>query len=48
MKLRQSLQMDTYNLEKWQKDRVRKGLNSLWDFEDSDDLEEGDYYYEDD
>lgn len=37
---------DVYNLEEWQKERVRKGLNDPWDF-DEDEIEEGDYYDDD-
>lgn len=40
-------ELDSYNLEDWQKERVKKGLNNPWDFEE-DDLEEGDYYDGDD
>ena len=40
-------QMDNYLLEDWQKELVRKGEYDPWSFEESGDLEEGDYYYED-
>ena len=40
-------EMDAYGLEDWQKDLVRKGEYEPWNF-DEEDLEEGDYYYEDD
>ena len=40
-------EMDVYNLEDWQKDLVRKGEYDSWNF-DEEDLEEGDYHYEDD
>lgn len=43
-------EMDTYGLEEWQKDLVRKGDYNPWNFEEEDSaeqLEEEDYYYED-
>ena len=39
-------EMDEYCLEDWQKDLVRKGEYNPWNFEEED-LEEGDYFYED-
>lgn len=41
-------QMDNYLLEEWQKELVRKGEYDPWSFEEEGELEEGDYYYEDD
>lgn len=41
-------EMDAYDLEDWQKDLVRKGEYDPWNFEEDGDLEEDDYYYEDD
>ena len=41
-------EMDTYCLEDWQKDLVRKGEYNPWNFEEDGELEEDDYYYEDD
>lgn len=41
-------EMDDYMLEDWQKDLVRKGEYNPWNFEEDGDLEEDDYYYEDD
>jgi hypothetical protein len=40
-------EMNAYDLEEWQKDLVRKGEYDPWNFEE-DNLEEDDYYYEDD
>ena len=40
-------EMDYYGLESWQKDLVRKGDYEPWNFEETGDLEEDDYYYED-
>ena len=40
-------EMDDLNLEEWQKDLVREGKYSPYDF-DEEELEEDDYYYEDD
>lgn len=40
-------EMDAYDLEEWQKDLVRKGEYHPWNFEEKN-LEEGDYFYEDD
>lgn len=41
-------EMDSYGLEEWQKDEVRKGNYDPWSFEEDGELEEEDYYYEDD
>ena len=41
-------EMDNYGLEEWQKELVRKGDYEPWNFEESGELEEDDYYYEDD
>lgn len=40
-------ELDDYGLEDWQKDLVKKGDYDPWNFEEED-LEEDDYYYEDD
>lgn len=40
-------ELDDYGLEDWQKDLVKKGDYEPWNFEEED-LEEDDYYYEDD
>ena len=40
-------ELDTYGLEDWQKEEVKKGNYDPWNFEEED-LEEDDYYYEDD
>lgn len=40
-------ELDDYGLEDWQKDLVKKGEYNPWNFEEED-LEEDDYYYEDD
>lgn len=40
-------ELDAYDLEDWQKDLVKKGDYDPWNFEEED-LEEDDYYYEDD
>ena len=40
-------ELDDYGLEDWQKDLVKKGDYAPWNFEEED-LEEDDYYYEDD
>lgn len=40
-------EMDAYDLEDWQKDLVREGRYNPWNFGEED-LEEDDYYYEDD
>ena len=40
-------ELDNYGLEDWQKDLVKKGEYDPWNFEEED-LEEDDYYYEDD
>lgn len=40
--------MDNYGLEEWQKELVRKGDYEPWNFEESGELDEDDYYYEDD
>ena len=39
-------ELDAYGLEDWQKDEVKKGNYDPWNFEE--DLEEDDYYSEDD
>ena len=40
-------ELDSYELEDWQKELVKKGEYDPWNFEE-DDLEEDDYYQEDD
>ena len=40
--------MDDLELEDWQKDLVREGKYDPENFEESEDLEEDDYQYEDD
>ena len=40
--------MDMYALTDWQKEEVRKGNYDPWNFEEDGELEEDDYYYEDD
>ena len=40
--------MDNYGLAEWQKELVRKGDYEPWNFEESGELDEDDYYYEDD
>ena len=40
--------MDDLDLEDWQKELVREGQYDPENFEESEDLEEDDYYYEDD
>jgi hypothetical protein len=40
-------EMDVYDLEDWEKEEVKKGEYDPWNFEEED-LEEDDYYYEDD
>lgn len=40
--------MNDLELEDWQKDLVREGKYDPENFEESEDLEEDDYYYEDD
>lgn len=40
-------ELNDYGLEDWQKDLVKKGEYDPWNFEEED-LEEDDYYYEDD
>ena len=40
--------MNDLDLEDWQKDLVREGKYDPENFEESEDLEEDDYYYEDD
>lgn len=42
-----SKEMDNYGLNNWEKELVKKGSYSPWNFEESDELEEDDYYYED-
>ena len=39
--------LDNYGLEDWQKEEVKKGNFDPWNFEEED-LDEDDYYYEDD
>ena len=39
-------ELDNYGLEDWQKEEVKKGNYDPWNFEEE--LEEDDYYYEDD
>ena len=41
-------EMEAYELEEWQKELVRKGEYDPWNFEEDGDLEEDDYYNEDD
>lgn len=41
-------EMKAYELEEWQKELVRKGEYDPWNFEEDGDLEEDDYYNEDD
>ena len=41
-------EMDNYMLEDWQKELVRNGEYNPWNFEEDGDLEEEDYYFEDD
>lgn len=41
-------EMDNYGLKPWQKELVRKGDYGPWNFEESGDLEDDDYYFEDD
>ena len=40
-------EMDNYDLEDWQKDLVRDGDYDSWGFEEDGELEEDDYYSED-
>ena len=40
-------EMDAYELEDWQKELVRNGEYDPCNFEEDGDLEEDDYYYED-
>ena len=40
--------MNDLDLEDWQKDLVREGKYDPENFEESEDLEDDDYYYEDD
>ena len=40
-------EMNSYCLEDWQKDLVRNGSYDVWSF-DEEELEEDDYYFEDD
>ena len=40
-------ELDNYGLEDWQKEEVKKGSYDPWNFEEED-LEEDDYYSEDD
>jgi len=39
-------ELDNYGLEEWEKEEVRQGNFDPWNF-DEEDLEEDDYYYED-
>ena len=41
-------EMELHALEEWQKDLVRKGEYFPWNFEEDGELDEDDYYYEDD
>lgn len=45
---KQEKEMDAYGLEEWQKELVRKGEYDPWNFEEDGDLDEDDYYYDDD
>lgn len=40
-------ELDSLDLDDWQKDEVRKGNYSPWSFEEDGEQEEDDYYYED-
>ena len=40
-------ELDSYGLEDWQKEEVKKGNYDPWNFEEEE-LEEDDYYSEDD
>ncbi len=40
-------ELDSYGLENWQKDEVKKGNEDIFNFEE-DDLEDDDYFNEDD
>ena len=42
-----SKEMDNYGLNNWEKELVKKDSYSPWNFEESEELEEDDYYYED-
>lgn len=39
-------ELDSYGLEEWQKEEVKKGKADPWNFEEED-LEDDDYYYDD-
>lgn len=41
-------EMDSYGLFENEKEEVRKGNYAPWNFEEDGDLDEDDYYYEDD
>ena len=41
-------QMNDLDLEDWQKDLVREGKYSPWNFDEDDSSDEDDYYHEDD
>lgn len=47
-KKQQQKEMEAYGLEEWKKELVRKGEYDPWNFEEDGELEEDDYYYEDD
>ena len=40
-------ELDNYDLEPWQKEEIQNGNYDPWNFEEED-LEEDDYYFEDD
>ena len=40
-------ELNDYGLENWEKEQVKKGENDPWNFEEED-LEDDDYYSEDD
>lgn len=44
----QEEEMDNLNLEDWQKELVREGKYSPFNFEEDDSSDEDDYYHEDD
>ena len=41
-------QMNDLDLEDWQKDLVREGKYSPWNFDEDDSSDDDDYYHEDD
>lgn len=41
-------ELDSLELEDWQKEEVRKGNYNPWSFEEDGEKEEDDYYYDDD